>query len=501
MKNGQDNHREKESVSHEEYLLLKKENREQHIEIAYLKQELAQLKRMIFGSKSERFIPDDPGQLSLGLDVEQKENEEQETEDIAYKRRKGKKKKDVPVRLPLPSHLHREVIEIEPDEDITGAKRIGVEVTELLEFEPGKFYVVAYNRPKYALPEDKGIVIGNLPSLPIPRGNAGPGLLTHLLISKFQDHLPFYRQVQMFKRADITIAESTISGWFSATCHLLEPLYEKLVEIVKQSSYLMADETPIPVLTKDKPGSTHKGYHWVYYSPQERQVCFDYRKGRGREGPREFLEGFQGALQTDGYAAYNEFEKREGITLLACLAHARRKFEKCKDNDPKRAGYALKKIQELYDVESEAREQDLPFEERKELRQKESVPVLAELEAWMRDQLTLVLPKSAIGEAIAYTLKLWKRLARYTEDGRWEIDNNLVENSIRPLTLGRKNYMFAGSHEGARNAAMIYSFLGTCKINNVEPYAWLKDVLTRIPDHSIQQLEELLPGYLPEKSK
>jgi hypothetical protein len=305
----------------------------------------------------------------------------------------------------------------------------------------------------------------------------------------------------MFKRADITIAESTISGWFSATCRLLEPLYEKLIEKVKQSSYLMADETPIPVLTKDKPGSTHKGYHWVYYSPQERQVCFDYRKGRGREGPREFLEGFQGALQTDGYAAYNEFEKREGITLLACLAHARRKFEKCKDNDPKRAGYALKKIQELYDVEGEAREQKLSFEERKELRQKESVPVLAELEAWMRGQLIQVLPKSAIGEAIAYTLKLWKRLSRYAENGRWEIDNNAIENSIRPVALGRKNYMFAGSHEGARNAAMIYSFLGTCKINNVEPYAWLKDVLTRIPDQSIQQLEELLPGYLPEKSK
>ena len=263
----------------------------------------------------------------------------------------------------------------------------------------------------------------------------------------------------------------------------------------------MADETPIPVLTKDKPGSTHKGYHWVYYAPLERRVCFDYRKGRGREGPREFLDGFKGALQTDGYAAYNGFEKQDGVTLLACLAHARRKFEKCKDNDPMRANHALKKIQELYDVEREAREQKFTFEERKELRQKESVPVLTELEKWMKKELIEVLPKIAIGEAIDYTLKLWKRLERYTEDGRWEIDNNKIENSIRPVALGRKNYMFAGSHEGARNAAMIYSFLGTCKINNVEPYAWLKDVLTRIPDHSIQQLEELLPGYMPEKSK
>jgi hypothetical protein len=161
-------------------------------------------------------------------------------------------------------------------------------------------------------------------------------------------------------------------------------LYEKLIEIIKQSHYLMADETPIPVLTKDKPGSTHKGYHWVYYSHLERRVCFDYRKGRGREGPREFLEGFRGALQTDGYAAYNGFEKQDGVTLLACLAHARRKFEKCKDNDLKRAGYALKKILELYKVEQNAREQELTFEERNELRQEESVPVLTELGKWLK---------------------------------------------------------------------------------------------------------------------
>ena len=483
-------------LTHQEYDNLMDRDQEREARILYLEQELAQLKRMIFGAKSERFIPDDPGQLSLGLDIEQREDTDQsETEDIAYTRNKQERKKKSPVRLPLPSHLHREVIEIEPDEDITGAKRIGVETTSILEYEPGKFYVIEYNRPKYALPEDKGIVIGNLPSLPIPRGNAGPGLLAHLMISKFQDHLPFYRQVQMFKRADITIAESTISGWFSATCRLLEPLYEKLIEIVKQSIYLMADETPIPVLTKDKPKATHKGYHWVYYAPLDKLVCFDYRKGRAREGPLEFLEGFQGTLQTDGYAAYNGFEKREGITLLACFAHSRRKFDQAKDNDPKRAGYALKKIQELYEVERRARDEDLSHEQRKELRQEESIPILTELEKWLKNQLTEVLPKSAIGEAIVYTLKLWKRLVRYTEDGQWEIDNNAIENSIRPVALGRKNYLFAGSHEAAKNAAMIYSFLGTCKINNVEPYAWLKDVLTRIPDHSIQHLEELLPGY------
>ena len=224
-------------------------------------------------------------------------------------------------------------------------------------------------------------------------------------------------------------------------------------------------------------------------------VCFDYRKGRGREGPELFLKEFKGTLQTDGYAAYNKFESRQGITLLACMAHARRKFEHAKENDPERAIYALKKIQTLYSIERKARDEGFSYKQRKELRRNESNPVLEELETWMKDQLSEVLPKSAIGKAITYTLKLWKRLTRYTEDGRWEIDNNPVENSIRPVTLGRKNYLFAGSHEGAKRAAMMYSFLGTCKINGVEPFAWFKDVLKRIPDHSIQKLEELLPGY------
>ena len=497
MQNGWDNHNEKGVfLSQEEYnrlTALEKVNRDQYIEITYLKQELAELRRMIFASKSERFIQQDPGQLSLDMDIEQKEDEKREIEEVSYKRRKPKKK--APVRLPLPSHLYREKIEIEPEEDVSDGKKIGEEITEILEYVRGKFYVKQYVRSKYVFPEEEKIVIGNLPSLPIPKGNAGPGLLAHLLISKFQDHLPFYRQVQMFKREDIAIAESTISGWFSATCRLLDPLYEHLKEKVRQSEYLMADETPIPVLTKDKPGSTHKGFHWVYYSPLEKFVCFDYRKGRGRDGPREFLDGFQGALQSDGYNAYNEFENREGITMLACMAHTRRKFDRSLTNDPDRASHMLSMIQNLYEVERKAREEGLTHDQRKELRQEVSVPILGEMETWLKGQLTEVLPKSSIGEAIQYTLKLWKRLVRYTEDGRWELDNNLVENSIRGVAVGRKNYLFAGSHEGARRAAMIYSFLGTCKINDVEPFSWLRDVLTRIPDHSIQKIEELLPGY------
>jgi transposase len=494
MQQGQETYTAKEGfLSPEVYEQLLAQNRELITENLYLKQELAQLKRMIFGSKSERHIGGDTGQLSLGLGVEAITPPEKETEQITYSRNKSDNKKGSAVRLILPSHLHREEHIIEPEEDITGARKIGEVVTEVLEYTPGKFYVERYVRPKYVLPREEKIVIGELPSLPIPRGNAGAGLLAHLLISKFVDHLPFYRQVQQFKRQDIDIAESTISGWFTASCRLLEPLYKRLVARAQGSSYLMADETPIPVQTKDKPGATHKGYHWVYYAPLEKLVCFDYRKGRGREGPEEFLEKFRGMLQTDGYNAYDIFENREGITLYGCLAHARRKYENSKNNDPQRAEYVLDRMRKLYMVERQARESNMSYDQRKELRIEKSFPVLQELEKWMKEQLPEVLPKSSIGQAISYTLKLWPRLTRYIANGQVEIDNNLIENSIRGVALGRKNYMFAGSHEAAQQAAMIYSFLGTCKINDVEPLGWLKDVLQRIPDHSIQRLDELLP--------
>lgn len=473
---------------------LAEENNTLRSELLYYKQELEKLKRMIFGSRSERFIPVSDGQLKLGLDIENSETKPTETQEVTYTRTKSQKEsKRIPVRAPIPTYLPREEHVIEPENKTEGAKKIGEEVTEILEYKPGKLYVIKYVRPKYVLPDEGGIVIGELPSLPIPKGNAGPGLLAHICISKFVDHLPFYRQAQQFKREGVEIAESTINGWFSAVCTLLEPLYNKLREKVVQSNYIMADETPIQVLTNDKPGSSHKGYHWVYYSPLEKLVCFEYQKGRGRDGPREFLKDFLGTIQSDGYTAYDAFEKPGEIVLLACMAHARRKFEEALGNDPEGAGFVLTGMQALYETERQAKLLGLDFDQRKVLRIEKSLPVLNELEKWMKNKLTLVLPKSSMGQAIAYTLGLWKRLLRYTEDGRYEIDNNLVENSIRPVALGRKNYLFAGSHEGAQRAAMMYSFVGTCKKNDVNPLTWLTDVLTRIPDHKANRLEELLP--------
>jgi hypothetical protein len=263
---------------------------------------------------------------------------------------------------------------------------------------------------------------------------------------------------------------------------------------ITETSYLMADETPVPVLTEDKPGATHRGYHWVYYDPVRKIVVFDYRESRGREGPKKFLEDFTGHLQTDGYTAYEKLAPPGKITLLACMAHARRKFEKAIDNDPARAEKVLTLIQALYKVEREAREAELSFDDIKTLRQEKSVEALGKLEKYLTREHPNVLPQSAIGKAFNYTLNLWPRLKRYVEDGRFQIDNNLIENSIRPVALGRKNYLFAGSHDGARNAAVIYSLLATCKLNDIEPFGWLKNALETIPDYPANQLHKLIPG-------
>jgi transposase len=465
-------------------------------EITLLKYQLAELKRLIFGAKSERFLAPVPGQLNL-FELPEELPAEKPQEEITYTRTVPQKEKKHPLRAEIPAHLPRRVEVIEPENIPEGSKKIGEGITEILEYEPANIYVRQIVRPKYIVEstdEATRIAIAELPSLPIPKGNAGPSMLAHVLVNKFVDHLPFYRQSQIFKRQGLYIAESTIGGWFSASCKLLRFAYEVLVAKILLSNYLMADETPIAVLTSDKPGATHKGYYWVYYDPVNRLVLFDYRKTRGREGPEELLKNFSGHLQTDGYTAYNNLKNQANITQLACMAHARRKFEHAKDNDTERAGLAMSMIQKLYDIERRAREASLQPNDIKELRQQEAKPILDEMGKWLKEQVNLTLPKSAIGGAIAYTLTLWPRLIRYIEDGRFQIDNNLIENSIRPVALGRKNYLFAGSHEAAQNAAVIYSLLATCKISNVEPQAWLTQTLAVISDYPANQLHKLLPG-------
>lgn len=468
-----------------EYLYVKRSEYEQ------LKRELAELKRLIFGSKSERFIASDATQLGLFTEEAVAENTT-ESQQISYSRA-AKKEKKHPVRLPLASHLPRIEEILEPENLVEGSIKIGEEITELLEYTPSKVYVRRIIRPKYALPNDAGITIAELPSLILPKCNVGAGLLAHICVSKFVDHLPFYRQIQILKRADVIVASSSMSGWFSSAMTQLEILYEVQQKLVLQSQYLQADESPIKVQDSHKTGSLHTGYHWVFHAPVEGLVLFKYDPSRTAKVPQDFLQQFNGTLQTDGYKAYQNLSTKHPIKLLACMAHARRYFEKALDNDTSRASYAMEQIQKLYAIERKIKERSLNTQIIKRYRELYAKPILEKLHTWMQQEYPKVLPKSAIGKAFAYSLNLWGKLSGYTQDGKYLIDNNLIENAIRPLALGRKNYLFAGNHKAAQNAAMMYSFFATCKINDVNPYLWLRDVFKRLPEHRANKLEELLP--------
>jgi len=278
------------TISKQEFEQLKAEN-------AWLKHQLAELKRLIFGAKSERYIAPNPDQPTL-FELPEETLVEKPQEEITYTRTKPDNKKQ-PLRLEIPSHLPRKTEIIEPENLPEDAKKIGENITEILEYEPASAYVRRIVRPKYIVEqndEETRIVTAELPTLPIPKGNAGASMLAHILVNKFVDHLPFYRQVQIFKRQELHVPESTIGGWFNATCKLLEPLYDSLKAKILLCKYLQADESPIPVLTNDKPEATHKGYHWVYYDPWGKLVLYDYQKSRGREGPDEMLKNFIGFL-------------------------------------------------------------------------------------------------------------------------------------------------------------------------------------------------------------
>lgn len=471
----------------EERDALRAELRKRDEQIAQLTFQLEQLKRMIFGTRSERFVPTDPAQATLfGVEA----TAPPPVQAVSYTRAKPQEKKQ-PVREAIAAHLPRIERVIEPEGIPEGAKKIGEEVTETLEYTPGTIHVDRIVRPKYAA--DEKILIAPMPAMPFPKSNLGASLAAHICVSKFADHLPLYRQRTQLKRAGLEVGDSTIGGWFQATATLLEPLGDALRNEVLAQPYLQVDESPIPVQDDHNDNGIRKGYHWVYHAPLAKAVLFAYRPGRSAEFPAEVLKDFHGALQTDGYAGYEKLAAKEGIVALACMAHARRKFEKALDNDKARATYALERIQALYAIERACDERDEPPDKRHEHRRSEAVPILGELEKWIRHEINVVSPKSPIGQAMAYALGLWPRLHAYTLDGRYLIDNNRIENTIRPLAIGRKNYLFAGSDRGARHAALMYSLLGTCKLHGVEPFAYLSDVIARIPEHKANKLNELLP--------
>ena len=367
------------------------------IRIVALEQQLQQLQKMIFGSRHERFIPSSSDDPQLAVDIKAEVTATASvtsTKQVSYTRTNIAVESrplagQHPGRMKLPESLRREEIIIEPAEDITACKKMGEEITEVLEYQPGELYVKQYKRIKYAKPDNGGVLIGKLPARPIEKAMAGEGLLAQIVIDKYVDHLPLYRQMQRFERVPqggIKLSYSTLTDWVSDTCKLITPLFEALKTEVLKSNYLHADETPIKVLDKDKKDSTHRGYYWVYQNSIEKIVFFDYQEGRGREGPTEILQNFSGYLQTDGYAVYDAFAKKENIKQINCMAHARRMFNEALDNDKVVAEHAMQEIQKLYAIERNCREQNLSFEAIKAIRQEQSVPILEALGTWMKDE-------------------------------------------------------------------------------------------------------------------
>jgi len=478
--------------------------------VATLRHELDQLKKMIFGSKHERFLgAANSSQLTLDLAMEvmaASATTETVIKEVTVTQPLPKKPFVHPGRSALPAHLRREEIILEPEFIPEGSRKIGEEITEKLDLIEAELLVKRYIRPKYATPQAEGavnteIIIADAPACPIEKGIADSGLLAHIIIEKYVDHLPLYRQMQRFARNGVTISDSTIGGWISAVCALLMPLYAALKLLLIKSGYIHADETTIKVLDKTKKGTTHHGYFWVYNNSPGKIVYFEYQKGRDAEAITELLSTYQGYLQTDGYAVYEEFDKKAGITQLCCMAHARRKFIEAQGNDAVRSAYVLEQMQQLYAIERHCKEKNRDNEQKAKERTERANPILEHLGKWMKEQYLQVLPKSPIGMALAYSITRWEKLSIYTTNGMLCIDNNPVENSIRPVALGRKNYLFCGSHEAAKRTAMIYSLVGTCKLNGVNPHIWLKDVLERIPTHPVNQINELLPHLWKKKEK
>jgi transposase len=374
-------------------------------------------------------------------------------------------------------------------------KRIGEEVSERLEYVPASLVVIQEACQKYACPKGCTVVTAEKPMAPIEKGLPGPGLLAQVAVSKYGDHLPLHRQEAIFQRQGVELPRQTMADWMRACAALVSPLYELMKQQVLGSKAIQTDDTPVPVLDPDLP-HTRTGRIWTYVGDgQHPYTVYDYTPTRSRDGPEEFLKAFRGYLQADAYSGYDHFyeEPERGIDEVACWAHARRKYFEAQSSDLMRSTLMLAYIRLLYDVERDARDRKLKGEARRALREKKSKPILDDIHAYLEREQPHVLPKSPEGEAIAYTLSNWKALTRYCEDGDLEIDNNGAERSLRTMAVGRKNWMFLGSDNGGRTAAVLSSLIATSKRLGVDPFAYLRDLLERISAHPKSRLAELLP--------
>jgi transposase len=478
-------------------------------EIEHLKLLIAKLRRMQFGRKSEK-LDRQIEQLELRLDELQATQAENTAASytpavvapvasVAVK----------PARRPLPEHLPREVRRYLPKQavcpDCGGElKHLGEDVSEILEYVPERFEVIRQVRPKLVCAGCERIVQAEAPSRPIERGVAGPGLLAHVLVSKYCDHLPLYRQSEMYAREGVELERSTLADWVGGTSQLLAPLVEALRRHVMAGGKLHADDTPVPVLAPGN-GKTKIGRLWTYVRDDRpagdatpAAVWFAYSPDRKGEHPQAHLDNFTGTLQADGYAGFDQVYETGRIQEAACWAHVRRKFyDMHVAHRSPVAAEAMERIAALYAVEKEIRGH--PADERREVRNARAKPLLESLKQWLEETSGKLSRKSDTAMAVRYALGRWNALLRYVDDGRIEIDNNAAERSLRAVVLGRKNYLFAGSDAGGERAAAIYSLIGTAKLNGIDPESYLRNVLSRIAEHPINRIEDLLPWNLAEE--
>ena len=476
--------------------------------ISRLEQQMEYYKRKFWSAMSEkRRLPDDPAQLVLdfeGLDLTEEEEtsvkealeEIQQYKEIHVKEHTKK----CPIRQKLPEdlprveeHIYPEGYEGHEDEWILFND---IETSEHLELKPAEFYVRVTIRHKGKRKDDDKVVTAPLPIEPLAKSYATASLLTDLMVGKYVDHLPFHRQIQMYKRLGVTLPASTIEQWFHDVASLIKPTYDKLREVVLSSNYIQSDETTVPIIDNEK-HRTVKGYLWLVKDMATKQVFFYYNDGsRSKNVVLELFSEYKGAIQTDGYPGYNILDKFDGVMTLNCWCHLRRYFDRALTHDKARAEYALAQIGMLYDVERIADAQNLSYEERADLRKRLSYPIIKAFESWCLKESPKVLPKSPIGKAFGYVKSYIKGLARYVIDGRYYMDTNLIENSVRPVALGRKNYLFCGNNAAAEDAAIIYSMMGCCKAAGVDFKRWMNYFLTHVHDYDnnyAMPLTELLP--------
>lgn len=458
------------------------------------KAELEWYKRQLFGQKRERF--EDVNQIALPFseDVTAKKEQEHELEQQRTSVKEHVRKRTHPGREALPEHLEVQEEHIHPEGDLSQMSEIRTEKTDILELVPSKLFIRRIIRHIYSHKDTHSVHTPELEDRINPKSIAGTSILATLLVEKFVDHLPIHRQLERFNRIGYKVHANTAYDWVQQPMEWLELLYQRQRNQLMNSGYLMMDETSMRSLQSSVKGKSHTGWLWVVHDPLGGATCFLYARGRSQvEAEKALLPGFKGYLQSDGYAVYEKLAKREGITHLCCWAHARREFFEAKINDKARAEMALAFITELYKVEEQARSEKLSPENRKELRLQKSLPLFNAFGKWLFEQRQLVLPRSAIGKAMNYTLTRWVQLRNYLHDGCLEIDNNWIENKIRPVALGRKNFLFAGNDKTAQHAAMMYSFFATCKRHGVNEYEWLKFVLDNITSWKMEDIDQLLP--------